>query len=376
METRAYAIAGGVSASVWNGRWRDDEQTGSLGRPRRRADRDEQGHPRHAAERDRDDRRHRVTKPARAPRRRPRGSASPKPTDRIEALIDDPDIDAIYNPLPNHLHVPWTIRAAEAGKHVLCEKPIGLNAGEAAALIAVRDRTGVKIQEAFMVRTHPQWLKAIEICRSGELGDAAVVPGLFSFYNDDPANVRHVPEFGGGALMDIGCYLVLTSRLLFGEEPRRVIALMTHDPAFEVDTTTSMILDYPSGQAVGTCSMRAVPYQRVQMFGTRRRLEIEIPFNAPPDRACRFWIDDGRDLFGGGRQEMSRRTSAINTCAGRRVLARDSRRHGRAVSARVVAAEHADHRRAGEVGGALGSVGTICEHRGKHLDRLCGGDHA
>ena len=186
----------------------------------------------------------------------------------------------------------------------LCEKPIGLTAGEAATLIAVRDRTGVKIQEAFMVRTHPQWLKAIEICRSGELGELRSFLGYFSFYNDDPANVRHVPEFGGGALMDIGCYLVLTSRLLFGEEPRRVLALMAHDPAFKVDTTTSMILDYPSGQAVGTCSMRAVPYQRVQMFGTRRRLEIEIPFNAPPDRACRLWIDDGRDLLGGGRQEM------------------------------------------------------------------------
>ena len=222
-----------------------------------------------------------------------------------QALIDDPDIDAIYNPLPNHLHAPWTIRAAEAGKHVLCEKPIGLNAGEAEAIIAARDRTGVKIQEAFMVRTHPQWLKAIDICRSGELGELRSYLGYFSFYNDDPANVRHVPEFGGGALMDIGCYLVVTSRLLFGEEPRRVLALMAHDPALKVDTTTSMILDFPSGQAVGTCSMRAVPYQRVHLFGSRRRLEIEIPFNAPPDRACRFWIDDGRDLTGGGWQEMS-----------------------------------------------------------------------
>ena len=208
----------------------------------------------------------------------------------------------------------------------MCEKPIGLNAGEAATLIAARDRTGVKIQEAFMVRTHPQWLKAIEICRSGELGELRSFLGYFSFYNDDPANVRHVPEFGGGALMDIGCYLVLTSRLLFGEEPRRVLALMAHDPAFKVDTTTSMILDYPSGQAVGTCSMRAVPYQRVQMFGSRRRLEIEIPFNAPPDRACRLWIDDGRDLTRWRLAGDVRGRLRSVPHSGRRVLARDSRR--------------------------------------------------
>ncbi len=226
-----------------------------------------------------------------------------------DALIDDPDIDAIYNPLPNHLHVPWSIRAAEAGKHVLCEKPIGLDATEARRLIEARDRTGVKIQEAFMVRTHPQWLNAIDLCRSNELGDVRSYQGYFSFFNDDPANVRNVPAYGGGALMDIGCYLVLTSRLIFGEEPRRVLALATRDPVFHVDTMTSLLLDFPSGQAIGTCSMRVVPYQRVQVFGTRQRLEIEIPFNAPPDRPCRMWTDDGRDVFGGGRRER-----LIETC--------------------------------------------------------------
>jgi predicted dehydrogenase len=226
-----------------------------------------------------------------------------------QALVDDPDIDAIYNPLPNHLHVPWSIRAAEAGKHVLCEKPIGLDAKEARALIDARDRTGVKIQEAFMVRTHPQWLKAIDLCRAGELGDVRSYLGYFSFFNNDPANVRNVPAYGGGALMDIGGYLVLTSRLIFGEEPRRVLGLLTRDPVFHVDTMTSLVLDFPSGQAAGTCSMRVVPYQRVQIFGTRQRLEIEIPFNAPPDRPCRLWVDDGCDLFGGGRRALS-----IETC--------------------------------------------------------------
>jgi len=217
-----------------------------------------------------------------------------------EALLDDPDIDAIYNPLPNHLHVPWSIAAAERGKHVLCEKPIGLDVREADQLIAVRDRTGVRIQEAFMVWTHPQWRRARDLCRSGALGDVRSYLGSFSYFNDDPGNIRNVAAYGGGGLMDIGGYLLVTSRFIFGEEPRRVLGLVERDDASGVDTLTSMVLDYPSGQAIGTCSTRMVPYQRVQILGTRRRLEVEIPFNAPPDRPCRLWLDDGRDVFGGG----------------------------------------------------------------------------
>lgn len=226
-----------------------------------------------------------------------------------EALVADPDVDAIYNPLPNHLHLPWTRAAAEAGKHVLCEKPLGLNASEAREFLALRDRTGVRIQEAFMVWTHPQWRRAIDLARSGALGDVRSYVGMFSYYNDDPANIRNVADWGGGGLMDIGCYLVITSRMLFGEEPRRVLALMARDEATGVDVLTSMMLDYPSGQAIGMCSTRVTAYQRVQLFGTRKRLEIEIPFNAPNDRPCRLWTDDGRDLFGGGIEELT-----VDTC--------------------------------------------------------------
>ena len=233
----------------------------------------------------------------------------PKAYGSYEALLADPDIDVIYNPLPNHLHVHWTIEAAERGKHVLCEKPLGLSSAEAAEVIAVRDRTGVKIQEAFMVWTHPQWQRAREIARSGRLGDVHSYLGYFSYFNDDATNIRNVREYGGGALMDIGCYLITTSRFIFGEEPRRVSALIQRDPASGVDTLTSMILDYPSGQAVGTCSTRTVPYQRVHVFGTRGRLEVEIPFNAPPDRPCRMFVDDGRDLFGGGVEDI-----VVETC--------------------------------------------------------------
>jgi predicted dehydrogenase len=201
-----------------------------------------------------------------------------------DALLDDPEIEAIYNPLPNHLHVPWSIRAAEAGKHVLCEKPIAVSVAETLKLIETRDRTGVKIGEAFMVRTHPQWLRAREIVRSGEIGDLRAVAGAFSYYNRDPKNVRNVPEWGGGALMDIGCYPIVTSRFLFGEEPRRVCGLLERDPDFGIDRLTSAILEFPSGQSIFTCSTQLVPYQRMQICGTRGRMEIEIPFNAPPDR--------------------------------------------------------------------------------------------
>jgi predicted dehydrogenase len=242
----------------------------------------------------------------------------PKAYGSYEALLDDPDIDAIYNPLPNHLHATWTIAAAERGKHVLCEKPIGLNAAETERLIAVRDRTGVKIQEAFMVWTHPQWIGARDLARSGRIGRVHSYLGYFSYYNDDPANIRNIADYGGGALMDIGCYLLVTSRFVFGEEPRRVVGLIERDPASGTDTLTSIMLDYPSGQAVGTCSTRAGAYQRVQIVGTSGRIEVEIPFNAPPDRRCRVFVDDGRDLFGGGIETLSYDTCDQYTIQGDR----------------------------------------------------------
>ncbi|MCR4376441.1 MAG: Gfo/Idh/MocA family oxidoreductase [Acidobacteria bacterium] len=224
----------------------------------------------------------------------------PKAYGSYEALIADREVDAIYNPLPNHLHLPWTQAAAEAGKHVLCEKPIGLTAADARDLIAVRDRTGVRIQEAFMVRTHPQWLRAMEICQSGRLGDVRAYVGVFSYFNNDTLNIRNVAEWGGGGLLDIGCYLIGTSRMIFDEEPRRVMALMERDAVSGVDTLASLMLDFPSGQAVGMCSTRLVGHQRVQIFGTRGKLELEIPFNAPPDRPCRISVDTDGDPLGRG----------------------------------------------------------------------------
>jgi predicted dehydrogenase len=224
----------------------------------------------------------------------------PKSYGSYEEMLADPDIEAVYNPLPNHLHVPWSIRAAEAGKHVLCEKPISLTVAECRTLMDARDRTGVKIGEAFMVRTHPQWLRAREIARSGQIGDLRGIACAFSYFNRDPANVRNVDGWGGGGLMDIGCYPIQISRFLFGQQPVRVVGRLELDPDFRTDRLSSAILDFPAGQCVFICSTQLVPYQRVQIFGTKGRVEIEIPFNAPPDRLCRIFVDNGADVFGSG----------------------------------------------------------------------------
>ena len=205
-----------------------------------------------------------------------------------EELLADPDIEAIYNPLPNQLHVPWSIKAAEAGKHVLCEKPLSLTVAEVKKLLAVRDRMGVKIGEAFMVRTHRSGCAHASWSLRAGLANCVPLLGFFSYFNDDPSNIRNIPEYGGGALMDIGCYPINTSRFMFGEEPSRVLGLLERDPRMKVDRLTSAILDFPSGQSTFTCSTQLVSYQRSHFLGTRGRIEIEIPFNSPNDRLCRI----------------------------------------------------------------------------------------
>jgi predicted dehydrogenase len=217
-----------------------------------------------------------------------------------EELLADPAIDAIYNPLPNQLHVPWTIRAAEAGKHVLCEKPLSLTLAEAKSLLAVRKRTGVLIGEAFMIRTHPQWLRTRALIDEGRIGALRAVMAVFSYFNNDPANIRNSTETGGGALYDIGCYCIHAARYAFGQEPTRVCGLIERDPAFATDRLTSALLDFPGGHAIFTASTQFVPWQRVHFLGTKGRIEIEIPFNAPPDRPTRIFVDDGSDIFGAG----------------------------------------------------------------------------
>jgi predicted dehydrogenase len=217
-----------------------------------------------------------------------------------EELLADPNIDAIYNPLPNNMHVPWTIKAAEAGKHVLCEKPISLTVAEAETLLAVRARTGVKIGEAFMVRSHPQWIRLRALLDEGRIGELRSMAGFFSYYNINPANIRNKIDAGGGALMDIGCYLIQAARFAFAQEPTRVVASIDRDPQMRTDRLTSAILDFPGGQSIFTCSTQLVPYQRIHFLGSKGRIELEIPVNTAPDRPTRLFIDSGADLFGGG----------------------------------------------------------------------------
>ena len=224
----------------------------------------------------------------------------PKAYGSYEDLLADPEIEAVYNPLPNHLHVPMSIRAAEAGKHVLCEKPVGLDAADALRLLEARDRTRVTIGEAFMVRTHPQWLRTIELVRSGRIGKLCFALGSFGYFQASPANIRNVPEYGGGGLMDIGCYPIKTSRMVFGEEPLRVSATLVRDPSLGTDILTSAILEYPSGHCVFSCGTQVVPHQSMQFFGTKGRIELEIPYNARPGGTSRIRIDDGRDVNGSG----------------------------------------------------------------------------
>jgi predicted dehydrogenase len=222
----------------------------------------------------------------------------PKFYGSYEELLNDAEIDAVYIPLPNHLHVEWSTKAATAGKHVLCEKPIGLNAGEVRQLIAVRDRTGMKIQEAFMVRTHPKWLAVRDFVRQGRIGRLQAISGFFSYFNVDPSNIRNKPEIGGGALMDIGCYCINISRFIFERDPTRVASLIERDENTGIDKLTSALLSFPDGQASFTCSTQLVPFQRMQFFGTNGRIEVEIPVNIPPATPTRVFIDDGSDLYG------------------------------------------------------------------------------
>ena len=224
----------------------------------------------------------------------------PRAYGSYEELLADPALEAIYNPLPNHLHVDWTIKAMRAGKHVLCEKPLGMTAADAARLLAVRDATGMKVMEAFATRVHPQWLLVRELAQSGRIGEVRAMQGFVSYYNVDPKNVRNRADIGGGGIMDIGCYLLAMPRFVFGTEPVRVISLVQRDPEMGTDRLATCLLEFPNGQASFACSTQIARYQRTQFFGTKGRIEVEIPVNAPPDRPCRVIVDDGRDTFGGG----------------------------------------------------------------------------
>lgn len=207
-----------------------------------------------------------------------------------EELLQDAAVDAVYNPLPNHRHVPLSLQALDAGKHVLCEKPIALSSAEGQQLVdAAAAHPELKVMEAFMYRHHPQWQRAKQIVEEGGVGHLRTIQSFFSYFNDDGANIRNQADMGGGGLMDIGCYNISLSRLIFARQPNRVMGIVEYDDQFETDRLASAILDFGDGTATFTCSTQLAPYQRVNIFGTTGRVEIEIPFNAPRDVACRLW---------------------------------------------------------------------------------------
>jgi predicted dehydrogenase len=212
-----------------------------------------------------------------------------------EDLLADPAVDAVYIPLPNHLHAEWTIAALRAGKHVLCEKPLAMTADDAQRMVDAAHDTGRHLMEAFMYRHHPTWVAAMDLLDAGRIGTLTAVQSWFSYFNDDPANIRNILEYGGGALFDIGCYAVNLSRMVFGGEPTRVQASLRRDPATGVDVLTAGLLDFDQGIATFTCSMRTESDQRVDIYGTTGRISIEIPFNIPPDRPTRIRVTAGGD---------------------------------------------------------------------------------
>lgn len=214
----------------------------------------------------------------------------PKAYGSYEEMLADPEIEAVYNPLPNHLHVPWSMKALEVGKHVLCEKPIAMTTEEARTLLDGAKRyPRLKVMEAFMYRLHPQWQRAFELVNTGKIGELRTVNSFFSYFLLDPRNIRNMADIGGGGMMDIGCYTVSLSRFIFGQEPARVCGVVEYDPDLKIDRLCSAVMDFGRGTATFTYATQLSPYQRVNIFGTEGRVEIEIPFNAPPDRPCKMW---------------------------------------------------------------------------------------
>jgi predicted dehydrogenase len=219
----------------------------------------------------------------------------PRAYGSYEALLADPDIGVVYIPLPNHMHLEWTMAAARAGKHILCEKPLALTADDAQRMVNVAANEGVKLMEAFMYRLHPSWEAVRQIVHSGQIGQIRSIDSFFSYFNDDPTNIRNQLDAGGGALYDIGCYCINLSRLLFDDEPKVISAAVHREPITGVDVLTSALLEFPTGTATFTCATRIEPDQRVHVYGTKGRISIEIPFNIPPDRPTRVFVTAGGD---------------------------------------------------------------------------------
>ena len=207
-----------------------------------------------------------------------------------EELLADPEVEAVYNPLPNHLHVEWSIRALQAGKHVLCEKPLACSADELPPLIEMRERTGLIIEEAVMVRDHPQWSRVRDLIDGGRIGTVRNVQLSYSHFSDDPGDIRNQEAAGGGGLLDVGSYCSAIARLIFDDEPVRAMALLDRDPRFGTDRFVTAVLEFRGGHASFFCSTQSSRCQVVQIVGTTGWMRAEVPFAHPPDLPARLLI--------------------------------------------------------------------------------------
>ena len=203
--------------------------------------------------------------------------------DSYEKLLEDEEIEAVYIPLPNHLHLEYIKKAADAHKHVICEKPLTLNYEQTKEAFEYAKKRGILLMEAFMYKHHPQWLRAKEIVESGEIGEVQTIHCYFSYDNKDPKNIRNVLEFGGGALLDIGVYAVSSARWIFEKEPTKVVALLNRDERFKVDTLVSGILDFDGKSALFSVATQAFPTQNVEVYASAGTIFVEVPFNTYPD---------------------------------------------------------------------------------------------
>ena len=213
-----------------------------------------------------------------------------------EELLADKEVDAIYIPLPNHLHVQWAIKALEADKHVLVEKPVGLSSKEAERLLQeTKKYPHLKVMEAFMYRHHPQWIKVKELVDQKAIGDIKTIQSSFSFFENDPNSIVNSKEFGGGSLMDIGCYPISLSRFMFNSEPKSISSVIEYHPDFKVDVLASGILEFETGTSVFFSSTQLADNQQAQIFGTKGNIKFELPFNPPIDRPSKIWFTIGDD---------------------------------------------------------------------------------
>lgn len=215
----------------------------------------------------------------------------PKFFGSYQELVEDPDIEAVYIPLPNHLHVEWAVKCLKAGKHVLLEKPVALSSEEARFLKEEASKyPDLKIMEAFMYKFHPQWIRVKEMIKEGEIGELRTIQSSFSFFDDDPKSIVNNKEYGGGSLMDIGCYPISLSRFLFDEEPKSVFAKIENDPVFNVDILATALMEFEKGTSFFFSSIQMIDHQQVQIFGTEGSITFEIPFNPPADKPVRLWL--------------------------------------------------------------------------------------